>query len=724
MEPEIQQLVDKINTVQMPAAVRDDNKVQQVLEECWTCLQPRLRLLVGGHCDGHAHAIPIPSQHQQYCDHSTMLLLERMQGLLDAWIAMHLHSITRPETSRPFQILLEAWNMASTTNLSPTVPITTTSTTTLSLSCDKAGRNVLHRWYELLGGDLELCPEMEQYHQVLQIYSNVSTTMAHHNHNHNHNHNHDDIQRRGQVRILASVAQEASDVVDQLRTWGFTWTPKLETNAHLIRCLSRVIISAHDTTSSNSSTTSNNDHKIETDSRSHYDNESNHHAAVEAWKQLCHVLQEYVLPILDKKLKTKKGDDATVTSQQHQAEFYYALQSLCDALLAAKQIRILIQQQQKQFRQSDDSAFNDKSIVSIDDIWTKWGESWMELFLQSSAKPRLLSCLDYAEAGGIPSLSFHDSNFFVSDAYQMVIDAGESWQFLLCHFTPKQYSQSKQKQKQRQVASTIHNVLNQLEALGRERYCSSDIDTDNDNNDDNSKTQLLLYNALLRHYLLTIKAWEAEIPYLQGSDMMQAIQRRTELLEHWGKQHDALCKSTLDLDENLRKDMMMQSFNNLMMAKFQVAQLDDVSSLFADLKSYRFLRPDSTSYSALLKALADSTRPDAAAKAHKAWNTLRTTWRSNVNNSSSPAPETAVKPTPQHYTSVLVAWSRNPQRHGEAAKMAMDVFHKLYDDHALDVQLSNGHATIVPTLIHNATMLTVLARSRKRTPEIDSMTLA
>ena len=200
------------------------------------------------------------------------------------------------------------------------------------------------------------------------------------------------------------------------------------------------------------------------------------------------------------------------------------------------------------------------------------------------------------------------------------------------------------------------------------------------------------------------------------------IGRQYELIQRLEVNHKNLLAAGVaahDLsltEKNIRKKLWLQSFNSLMSAKFETGQVDDGFELFRRMEDFG-LQADTWSYSIVLKALADSTRDDAADDAHRIWQILTSSWR------QSPASATSVKPTNQHYTSVLVAWSRSRHFYGKAAKRAIDVFEQLRQDCEFDFRNSCGMPTLTMSRIHYATLLTTLARSRYRSDELDSLTV-
>lgn len=690
---EIQAFIDKLQSI-TPKTAQDDKIVEQVLEESWELLQQHFQAQQQLQSDTSTSQI----QAQQSAA-TIAALLTSMQHLLDSWIAMHLQLVTRPQTSRPFQIGLGAWNMASSqppqqsahdaNNATNATPIR------LASPASQSGQ-IMQRWYELLGGSLDLTPSMDHYHSVLTTQANMSTNLAAVAVSANASNSNAD-QRRRNIRRLKTLGRRSWDIVDQLRSWGYTWTPTLETNALLVRCLSRVIIGMG-SSGTTSETTAN------------------------TWNRLIDIMNYQIHPPTSSSSSSSRDHKqqrqaASNSSSTNSREAFYRQQALCDALVAAKHVMSAIR--------NNPTA----SSLHIDANQTNAIASWGAA-LVDSLQNNPASALDFGEEHLLPYDASHytatSDPSLLSSAYRTLTAGCEAWQFLLCHFAPHMMARNNHQQQQQQqpllVASAIHDVLDCLEETGRQRYAL----------EDESSGSNAIYVALLRHYLLTIKAWEAELPYLRDNDKEQAIQRRLGLLQRWEDHHNALLLAnsiqgdavlsiptiqTTNLQRVAHKNMLNQSFNNLMMAKFEVGQVDDVYSLFQRMKDYG-LQPDDVSYSAILKAFADSTRPNAAVTAHKLWEMLVSDWRAN------PASEATVKPKSQHYVSVMVGWSRSPPpRQVEAVKKSKEVFDQLFLDYKLDMDLSKGNPTIKPAMVHNATMLTTLTRCRQRSEEIDSMTL-
>ena len=700
-----------------PEIVRDDAAVEKVLEEAWDFLQQQqLQRTVAASTTMHDSC----SFSQTTTSTTSLLLLRRMQEFLDAWISMHVQLVTRPQTSRPFQILLEAWSSAAFQNNNVLTPVDSLhdSRRSSSLPATEAC-HVLQRWYELLGGSIDMTPGMEHYHQLLATYANVLTNILdvmQSQQSQQQQHQQQNSTSPDQLLLqMNSLAMEAWAIVDQLKSWGYTYAPTSETNAHLIRCLSRVAVASCYSSNRNSDVllfiSSSDDHEDDT---STFD-----HNALRSWNRMLRTMEEIIGRMDSKKTK--------VLDEEYGKESFYQLQALCDALLAAKTVMSkhgnTNNRHQKRLSSTGVGALESNSLLS----WQPWGTTLAALFLQQA--DRLSSSLDFGELNLLPydpnharqkHLSASVNSQPLSSAYQLLTTGCEAWQFLLCHCSPRStldyYHQQQQRQSPPQnqllVASEIHDVLDRLEDIGRQRHT---ITGDLNNSP-------MIYSALLRHYLLTIKAWEYEMPHLESRDKERAMQRRDELLQRWEAHHKNLLSaraatgiSTIAEKKN-RKILQVQSFNNLMLARFKIGQVNEVFALFQKMKDFR-LQADATSYSAVLKSLADSTRNGAAEDAYKIWQSLTSSWRKN------PALESTVKPISQHYASVLVAWSRSRQSQGIAANRVLDVFYKLQRDCEFDFQRSDGNPTLKLSPIHYAMVLRTLARSRQRTQEIDAATL-
>ena len=634
VDKDVQQIVAKLKDIR-PSTSYDDSAVEQVLEDSWTLLQKRL--------DDHSpSAIP---------------LLHYMQHLLDIWYSMHRQNVNRhssiPKTSRPFEILLEAWTRVSLTKHKHSYGEITSAG---SQTCQ-----VLQHWYEILGGDLALAPTMADFQKVLAAYAATSTniiagassTPTNTNKNTNTDTN----------TALVDIASEAYNVVQELKHWGYTMEPTMETNAHLVRCLSNVI-----------------------QMPLRYSQKEDHSSAkTVAWDRLQQVMNEGVLPIA-KKYQTPKAKGTRIfdTRQpQDPQELLYLSQAMTDALCASKQYM----------------NNKDFDLMCASDCQL-WGIAWNITFLQRP--DQLETVLDYGEENHLPYMHQSDTQTTsigndLPPVFHMLVDGCEAWQFLLHHYFSKR--ESSFDYHPTEAVQQIHSMLEQLEQIG-EKY----------NNDNN------LHSALLRSYLLTIKAWDDVIPYMETPDQEQARQLRDNVLRRFETRHFQLVESLQAAEKETRMEWgarLRGSWNTLMSAKFHVGKVDEVHQLWKKMNETN-VTGDAVTYAIVLKALADSTHSNAAPQAHGIWKRMRERWYKNLmNNKAQDIP----KPTGQHYASVIVAWSRSP--HPKAAQRALQTFQQLEKDHEKELQRHQNNTegptdiatSLKPTPVHYSALLLALTRS-------------
>ncbi|CAB9499145.1 Pentatricopeptide repeat-containing protein [Seminavis robusta] len=637
LHPQVQEFIEKIKAIN-PQSVRDEKIVVQVLEESWNWLEEQQQV-------GNMAA--------------TVTLTESMQHLLDLWIAMHLQNSTRPRTCRPFEILLATWSLAADAQIAL---LETTDDSTTFHPANQA-MNVLVRWYELLGGHVELKPVINDYNLVLGVFSTVSTHLA---------------QQEGQQDQVVFLASEAYDTVQNLNTWGYTSTPTVETNAHLIRCLTNVVTALAPVAA-----------------RSQYYDEHDKSVIVidklkTAWTQLQDTMKDGVQAEATKQFGDPNNSklsifDFDTTRKQNPEALFFFCQALCDALVASKEV---IQANRRIPAQYGLPVSSKKD----EEPWHSWGRALVEYIMDHPE--RSASILQYAQ---------RDSS--VSPAiYQTLIDGCGAWQSLLFN--------SVRDSPGAVAASEVHNILERINALTRRFGGDSELEN---------------YVALIPMYFVTIQAWESVISNTATShdDKETAMRIQNEVLRQWWDQHERLT-ARYDMEvqsmvgegimggnpglskakfQQLRQETALSS-SFLMNALFEVGHVEKVNDMWKGMTS-RELPLDATSYGIILKALADSKRRDAAPTAHKILQQMRADGKAIHSN---------------HYASVLVAWSRS--RDSKAPQRALKVFSQLCKDYSSVLQRDDSDAgALKPRAVHYGSLLSTLARCRERHDDVDSATL-
>jgi hypothetical protein len=120
---------------------------------------------------------------------------------------------------KPFQIMLELY-----TNLIP--------------NHGYEALQILHDWYSLYHGDIQLSPTKDQYEHVLLSYLNIQPPSSFIDNNH---HDRNDIEYQ-YYRNIDEGAQVAIEIRDQLQQWGYAMEPDIRTYLLIIQCISNAII--------------------------------------------------------------------------------------------------------------------------------------------------------------------------------------------------------------------------------------------------------------------------------------------------------------------------------------------------------------------------------------------------------------------------------------------------------------------------------------------------
>jgi len=710
MDSQVQDFVEKLRSINLKSA-KDDRIVAQVLDDAWELLHQKQQLQLNSSSSEDA----LSSQKE------ATLLLQSMEDLLELWIAKHFELASQPTTGRPFQIMVEAWAKAAETTHAFASPVAAEEEEVRDAALQAS--TVLQRWYELLGGSLDLAPDMKDYNCVLGAFAATTTNLATRAQNAHQQHlipksevaaiGSDDTATTAATTTISTttnkiswtdadllhlfaLSSEAWDVVQEMRAWGYTKTPTMETNAHVIRCLSNVITTTHLKDSSMASSLLLHPSTAAKVDASEEDVNNN---AATAWNRLKIIMKEGIQPLEEKLNKTQSGSDvrrpimifdSNPLKEKHSMENYFLLQALCDALSAGKV-----------FLSSRDN--NDRP-VGLENLicWQQWGASMGSMLNKSSEG--IQDTLEYGEKKCLP-YEPRDGSLIPSplpSVYRMLVEGSGAIQYLLRRsiYDHQRYEDDDSQQLQQHspgtVAFHINAILEQLEDLGK-RYATTD------------KERHHVSIALLRSYLLTIRAWKAEIPRMDDSAM--GVQIRDGVLQRMKTNHHDLFAA--EEKSQVYSRMNLLSLNFLMRAVYYAGHVDEVHQLWKLFGQCRVV-PDKASYDIVFLALAESKRLDAAPIAHKILRKMKSLW------DKFPDPTMYCRPTADHYASVILALSRNTDRSGKAAQEAISLFDQLQRDYA---DSGGNDETLKPSSYHYSALLTTLFRCRDRSREIDSKTI-